>query len=147
MRPKHLILTDMVLELGGFRQVSKQLGVSEVTLRKNCEDPERSGKPITLKNYQDLLALAGPMTHNTNLQTHINEALEHFTEPAHRKIVSDALLTDLDRFLGALKNGGHWKPQSLSVACPQCSNEMYLIKSDQGPLYVCRDCLARVDGK
>ncbi len=147
MRPLYLIVANMISELGGAEKMGPMLGVTANQAHKYGEDPERSGKPIPLERFIDLLGMSGNQTHNNELQVYINEALEHFTAPAHRKIVTDALLTDLDHFLDALKSGGQWKPKSVTVACPQCTNEMYLIKSDQGQVYVCRDCLARVDWK
>lgn len=146
MRPFYLIINSMLSELGVDR-VAKELGVSTAMAYKYGQDPDESGKEIPTKHLISLLTLGGDTIHIDSLQTDIDDALSYFTRPVRRKVVTDALLNDLDRLVGVLREGGQWKPKSVTVTCPQCTNEMFLIKSDQGPVYVCRDCLARVDWK
>jgi len=142
MRPLYLIVGEMISELGGAEKIGPLLEVTANQAHKYGEDPESSGEPIPLERFLKLLTLSAPATHNTTLQSLIDEALQHFSAPANRKIVRQDVIDKLDRFLGALKDGGKWLPEETVIACPQCRNPMFLISNDKGTqVWQCRSCI------
>lgn len=77
-RSLHLVLADMIRELGGYEQVASACLVAPVTVNKWKGDPSGSGQPIPFSKLQVLLAMCGERLTNLGLQNLTDELLnEH----------------------------------------------------------------------
>lgn len=117
MRPRYLIITDLVRELGGPEGVAQVLGVEEGTVRKYCEAPDGSGRDMPQEKALILLRHASHLE-NDRAQALVDEYLAHFGVAANRRIVRVAALLEIEEALLHLKNGDAKVKQI--ERCPNC---------------------------
>lgn len=139
MRPRYLIVTDLIRELGGAEKVARLLAVGEGTVRKYVEDPERSGRDMPQEKALTLLRFASQIASNDQAQTLVDEYLEHFVHGSDRKIIRLSALRELEEVLLSLKNGKAL--YSVIERCPDCKGPLKIVGKDNGFfVYQCDNC-------
>jgi hypothetical protein len=143
MRARHLIIDEIFTQLGGVKRAAELLSVPEGTARTWEQDPGRSGREIPLSQLLKIITLAAQEIASENGEALIDELLAHFTDPAHRKLVSPAAIAELERALELIRDGASRKLRAV-VPCPECGDELKIAGTIDGKrVYLCRTCTTR----
>lgn len=139
-RPLHLIIADLTSELR-VAKVAGVLAVSEALVYKHGEDPERSGKPMSLTGLLKLIEYAAQRP-GDRVQRLVDELL-NVVVPGDRVIVRREQLERVAHELRGIFTGEGPAPlvREQVMICNECGDPLQVIAGANGRLrYECGGC-------
>jgi hypothetical protein len=111
MRQIHLVLETIIKGVGGHEQVASLCRVTEATVYRWTQPPEKNGKTVPIKHLQTILAESKKHLEKIVLQAAVNELLnDHFAGLCGRTVFLQEKVAEI---IYALQDG--YKPQRISA--------------------------------
>ena len=140
MRPLHLVIAD-VNRLLGIERVAGVLNVSPGACYKAAEDPDISGKPLSVEKLRKLTLL---IANNADpAAQRLADELVCFWIPPNRMVVRKDFVAAIQRDFERLFRGDPVEvvPAETLLLCNDCSDPLQIIRRQDGSFrYVCRGC-------
>ena len=138
MRAEHLVVENLIRAMGGFRRVSDQVGVKEITVRKDAEDPEESGQTMPLWRFKKYLATSRKFPEARPFALELTE--DHYCGPAGQSVF---LLTPEQQAAVKLLTGAFTASiynSELPTECSACGSILIFVPVDGKPRPFCVRC-------